>query len=313
MCHFLLQRSTLLLLLMASVAVAREPEQHAPNERTLILSEHPRTEASKLYVGGGISTVLRLENSCDPERTRLLGWEGHFEPLVCAGKTVLLYPLRDLTPEDRFLLMVTLTDGTEIPFIVTAHQQTYYDREIDQQVNVFADREGYNAVLASLYRSLESEQQLREENERYRKEENSVDHAYATLLANGAVKQTPFRLAKTVILKDGEVDMKVEIFSAKRNGKAAVVVQIANTHLNNPWKLQEARLTSKPSSRSTRPFALRMNQTEIVPGASGTLAVVVDKSSFTSKQGLTDLALEIFRSDGSQQVVVFLDHRLVHE
>lgn len=311
--HFLLPRSTLPLLLAASVAVAREPEGHAPHERTLILSEHPRTEASKLYVGGGISTVLRLEKSCDPERTRLLGWEGHFEPLVCAGKTVLLYPLRDLTPEDRFLLMVTLTDGTEIPFIVTAHQQTYYDREIDQQVNVFADREGYNAVLASLYRSLETERELREENERYRKEENSVDHAYATLLANGAVKQTPFRLAKTVILKDGEVDMKVEIFSAKRNGKAAVVVQIANTHLNEPWKFQEARLTSEPSSLSTRPFALRMNQTEIIPGASGTLAVVVDKGSFTSKQGLTDLALEIFRSDGSQQVVVFLDHRLVHE
>ncbi|MFL5355551.1 DUF2381 family protein [Archangium sp.] len=309
--HFLLPRFTLLLLLMASVAVASEPEKHAPNERTLILSEHPRTEASKLYVGGGISTVLRLESSCDPERTRLLGWEGHFEPLVCAGKSVLLYPLRDLTPEDRFLLMVTLTDGTEIPFIVTAHQQTYYDREIDQQVNVFADREGYNAVLASLYRSLKTERELREENERYRKEENSVDHAYATLLANGAEKQAPFKLKNTIVLKDGDVKMVVKIFSGK--GKAAVEVQLTNNDPQTPWVFGEARLTSDPTSGTAKPFASRMNRADIVPGASGTLAVVADKSAFVSEQGLVDLTLEVFRSDGHQQLMVLLDHRLIRE
>ena len=189
--NFLLRQSTLLLVLAVSAAVTRVRE---PVERTLILSEHPRSEAPKVYVGGRISTVLRLEKPCDSARTQLLGWEGHFEPLICSGKTVVLYPLRDLTPEDRFLLRVTLSDGTELPFTVTAHRQSYEDREIDQQVNVFADREGYDAVLASLYRALKSERELQAENERYRMEENSVDHAYATLLANGAGKQAPFRL-----------------------------------------------------------------------------------------------------------------------
>lgn len=298
-------------MIVASVAVAREPEGHAPNERTLILSEHPRTETSKLYVGGRISTVLRLEKSCDPERTRLLGLEGHFEPLVCSGKSVLLYPLRDLTPEDRFLLTVALKDGTEIPFIVTAHQQTYYDREIDQQVNVFADREGYDAVLASLYRTLKNERELRDENERYRKEENSVDHAYATLLANGAEKQAPFRKEQTIVLKDGDVNMVVKIFSGK--GRAAVAVQLTNKDSNTPWMFGEARLSSDLTSRTARPFALRMNRAELVPGASGTLAVVADRSAFVSEQGLVDLTLEIFRSDGYQQLMVLLDHRLVRE
>jgi uncharacterized protein (TIGR02268 family) len=309
--YFLLPRFTLPLLLAASVAVAREPGRHAPNERTLILSEHPRTETSKLYVGGRVSTVLRLEKSCDPERTRLLGWEGHFEPLVCTGKLVLLYPLRDLTPEDRFLLTVTLLDGTEIPFIVTAHQQTYYDREMDQQVNVFADREGYNAVLASLYRSLKTEQQLREENERYRKEENSVDHAYATLLANGAEKQAPFRKEQTIVLKDGDVRMVVKIFSGK--GKAAIEIQLNNKDSTTPWVFGEARLTSNLTSQTARPFAFRMNRPELVPGATGTLAVVADKSAFVSEQGLVDLTLEVFRNDGYQQLMVLLDHRLIRE
>ena len=147
MLKLLLFRSTLLLVLVASVAEARVRE---PIERTLILAEHPRTEAHTVYVGGRVATVLRFEKPCDPERTKLLGWEGRFEPLVCGGKSVVLYPLHDLTPEDRFMLLVTLKDGTELPFTVTAHRQSYGDWEIDQQVNVFADRESYDAVLSSL-------------------------------------------------------------------------------------------------------------------------------------------------------------------
>ncbi len=66
----------LLVLLVASVSGAKEREVREPIERTIILSEHPRTEASKLYVGGRITTVLRFEKPCDPARTKMLGWEG---------------------------------------------------------------------------------------------------------------------------------------------------------------------------------------------------------------------------------------------
>ncbi|WP_414639364.1 DUF2381 family protein [Archangium sp.] len=285
------------------------PEVCEPTERTLILSEHPRNDAPKVYVGGRTATVLRFEKDCAPERTSMLGWEGHFEPLICSDRFVLLYPHRDLTPSDRFLLRVTLTDGTELPFIVTARQQPYGDRQVDQQVNVFADREGYDAVLASLYRALESERKLREENERYRKEENSIDHAYATLLANGAVKAAPFRLEKTVTLKDGDMPITVKLFSGK--GKAAVLVNLTNAYSDEPWRLGEARLTTDLTSRTARPFALRMNPSEIIPGASGTLAVVADKSAFVSQEGLVDLTLEIFRGDGLRQVAVLLERRLI--
>ncbi|MCY1076156.1 DUF2381 family protein [Archangium lansingense] len=304
--HPLLFRFPLLLVLVASEAV---PEVCEPTARTLILSEHPRSEAPKVYVGGQTATLLRLEKDCDPERTNMLGWKGHFEPLICHDRFVLLYPLRDLTPSDRFLLQVTLKDGTELPFIVTARQQSYGNRQVDQQVNVFESREGYDAVLSSLYRALEDARELREKNERHRKEENSVDHAYATLLANGAVKAAPFRLEKTITLKDGDTHMVIKLFSGK--GKAAVLVNLTNTYSNEPWTLGETRLSADLSSRTARAFALRMNPSEIIPGASGSLAVVADKSAFVSQEGLVDLTLEIFRGDGLQQVAILLDRRLI--
>ena len=56
----------------------------------------------------------------------------------------------------------------------------------DQQVNVFKNRDSYAAMHASLMDALAQNNALTEENERYRKEENSVDHAYATLLGEWA-------------------------------------------------------------------------------------------------------------------------------
>jgi hypothetical protein len=123
---------------MSFVAVARG---RAPIERNIYLSDHPSLGASEVYVSAGIVTVLRVEQPCEPARTKMLGWEGRFEPVVCAGKSVLLVPLRDLEPQDRFLLLVTLADGTELPFTVTSRQEAIDDRTGDQQVNVFRDRE----------------------------------------------------------------------------------------------------------------------------------------------------------------------------
>lgn len=305
--NLLSHRPLLFLALVASMAGARERE---PVERTLILSDHPRDEAPRVYVGGRVVTALRFEKPCDASRTKMLGWEGLFEPLLIGGGTVVLYPLRDLTPADRFPLLVTLADGTELRFTVTAHPQTYAEREVDQQVNVFADREGYDAVLSSLNASLKRERELSEENERYRKEENSVDHAFAALLSNGVVKQTPFVRYRKLYLKEGDVEMVVQVYRGDK--KAAVTVHVTNKSSVMPWRPREARLVSV-SSGERRPFALRMDRAAISPGASGTLAVVADKSAFASGKGFVDLSLELVRHDGLAQAVVQLEHRLVSE
>jgi uncharacterized protein (TIGR02268 family) len=287
---------------VASVARAKERE---PVETNIYLSDHPSSEAPNVYVAGRIATVLRFEQPCDPVRTKMLGWEGRFEPLLVGGRSVVLVPLHDIEPEDRFLLVVTLADGKELPFTVKGREGRG-----DQQVNVFADREGAKAVLASLYDALGRERVLKDENERHRKEENSVDHAFATLLANGSVKQTPFVQDQKWLLKDMDVEMVVRVYAGK--AKAAVVFQITNRNHERPWSLMEARLATVSQGES-RPFALRMNQAEIAPGGSGTLAVVADRSAFASEKGPVNLALELFRGDGLQQAFVLLDHRLARE
>lgn len=305
----LLRRSTLLLALVASVAGAKE---RAPHERNIYLSDHTSQEAPNVYVVGGIVTVLRLEQPCDPARTKMLAWEGRFEPVACAGKRVLLEPLRDLEPKDRLMLLVTLADGTELPFTVTSEQETTDDRTGDQQVNVFRDREASKAVLAALHDSLRREEQLKEEIERYRKED-SVNHSLAGLLAKGATKQTPFQERYAALFRSPTgVEFRVSVLASKNRDKAAVVFQVKNNSPTEPWRLMEARLSTDDGGEE-RPFALRASQQYWAPGGqSGQIAVVLDASAFDSKTGPDRLVLELFRQgDGVRQAWVFLEKQLL--
>ncbi|WP_434385679.1 DUF2381 family protein [Melittangium boletus] len=298
-------RCGLLLALMASPTLAREMNERL-TIRTLKVPAHPGQEAPPLYVSAQVASVLRFEQDVDPAKTRLLAWEGRFEPLLVGSKKVVVEPLRDLDEGEALPLLVTLVDGTEFTFLVKSKRREA-GAWIDYQVNVFKDSDSYNAVLSSLYDSLHRERSLREENERIKKDENSVDHAYATLLANGQVKKTPFRRAKSRRLKNEGMDVIVETFSGP--GKAAVVVHLTNTHDGEPWTLDGASLTHCDTAR---PFALRMDRSEIAPGQSGTVAVVVDGSAFEMEGGtFAALALELFRGDGLLQVAVSLDHTLI--
>jgi hypothetical protein len=102
--NFLLFRSTLLLVLVAASAVAKDRE---PVSRNIYLSDDPRDEVRPVYVAGEMTTVLRFQQPCDAAGTKMLGWEGRFEPVECIGRRVLVEPLKDLEPGDRFLLRVS--------------------------------------------------------------------------------------------------------------------------------------------------------------------------------------------------------------
>jgi hypothetical protein len=102
--------------------------------RTLYLSDDPRSRVPELFVAAGKVTTLRFETPCDPAQTKLLGGDGLFEPLLVGGRSVVIVPLRELEPEDRFLLQVTLVDGASLPFVVTAARH-----RVDGQVDVFPD------------------------------------------------------------------------------------------------------------------------------------------------------------------------------
>jgi uncharacterized protein (TIGR02268 family) len=309
MLNSLSPRSALLLALVASVSWA-EGRADKGVIRTLVVSEHPRNATDTLYVSGQVATVLRFEQEVDPTQTKLLGWEGRFEPLLVGGKKVILEPIRDLGGDEGFPLVVTLVDGTVFPFLVRPASLGARGRT-DYQVNVFKDRESFNAVLSSLYDSLQRERELLEENDRLKEEEISVDHALAALLVKEEVEKTPFRRKRVALLQDGGMEIKVEVFAGP--GKAAALIRLTNMDRAVPWRFRNARLISYVTPTTSVPFALRLDQAEIVPGQSGTIAVVADRRAFESKEGLRDLALEIFRQDGLREVIVNLDHALVRK
>jgi hypothetical protein len=175
---------------MASSALARDMEEKL-KIRTLKVPAHPGQEAPSIYVSWQAVKALRFAKEADPAKTKFLAWEGRFETPLVGGKKVVLEPLRDRDDGKALPLIVTLVDGTEFTFLVKPKSREDWGW-IDYQVNVFKDHDSYNAVLWSLYDSLNRERDLREENERFKKEENSVDHAYATLLANGQVRRRRF-------------------------------------------------------------------------------------------------------------------------
>ncbi len=110
-------RPVLLAVLVSSVALARGPYDKVVI-RTEKISDHPANSTSSIYVSGQVATVLRFEKDVDPTKTQLLGWEGWFEPLLVGSKKVVIEPIRDLNRDEAVPLLVTLVDGTEIPFIV---------------------------------------------------------------------------------------------------------------------------------------------------------------------------------------------------
>ncbi|RKG94006.1 DUF2381 family protein [Corallococcus sp. CA053C] len=300
-------RALLLCVLVASVADASEPEKNVV--RALMLSERPDDDTHRVHVKGQVVTTLRFEKAVDPGKTKLLGWEGRLEPLAVVRNKVILEPLHDLNDEEGIPLVVTLVDGTEVMFLLRPPGWEQQDQP-DQQVDVFKDREGYAAMHAALRRALQENGTLAEENQRYREEATSEDHALAALLAAGAVAQTPFMIASRINGEDGDTRLKATLFRGK--GKAAVVVTLKNLSQKQAWSMKSARLLSVSSGREST-VAVRSTRPSIAPGESGVVAFVADRSAFLENGKSTSVFLEFYRQDGLRQAVVQLDPELVAE
>jgi uncharacterized protein (TIGR02268 family) len=270
-----------------------------------------------LHVAPHVVTVLRFQQDCDPAGTKMLGWEGRFEPVECAGKKVLIEPLQALGPEDRFLLVVRLADGTEVPFTLVGATRKEGEWPV-QQVNVFIEPDTREALQKQLEETRQREEALWESVERYAREDTG-DHALAKLVASGAIEQTPFSLRRKRVIKGEGGKTTVRLYKGK--AKAAVLFTVTNQDPSKPWSLLEARLvTIRPGEDpepyvfgDKKPFALRTDRDEIAPGESGNVAVVVDRSAFKTENGTAELLLEIYRKDGWRQAYVVLDERLTRE
>jgi uncharacterized protein (TIGR02268 family) len=299
-------RFSLLLVLMASAALARG-EREKISVRPIMLSEHPDDDTHRVYVKGKVVTTLRFEQPVDPSKTKMLGWEGRLEPLAVVRNKVILEPIHDLNADEAIPLVVTLIDGTEASFLLRPPRRQEW-AWTDQQVDVFKNRESYAAMHAALIQALEEKDALAEENERYRKEETSEDHALATLLASGAIAQTPFTACDRFSGKDADSDIQAIVYCG--NGKVAVVFKVKNLNPANSWSVQRVRLSTMPDGKE-RAVAVRSTVRKIVPGGAGVVAVVADGSAFLDEGVLKDLYLEVYRHDGLRQAFVTLENRLL--
>ena len=302
----LLFRSVLFVCLVASVALASD-DCDKPSVRPVLLSEHPDNATHRVYVKGQVVTTLRFEEPVDPNKTKMISWEGRLEPLAVVRNKVLLEPIHDLNDDEGIPLVVTLVDGTEVPFLLRPPDRKGWSWT-DQQVDVFENRESYAAMHAALREALKKNAALTEENQRYRKEETSEDHALAALLASGAVAQTPFVIADHFSGKDETTEIDATVFQGK--DKVAVVFKIKNLDSEQAWSMKTARLLTKGSGHE-RAVAVRATVREITPGGSGVVALVADGSAFIEDGALTSLFLEIYRHDGMRQAFVQLDPTLL--
>lgn len=298
-------RSALLVVLVASAAVAHE--DGTPITRLIMLSEHPADGTHRVSVKGRIITTLRFEKAVDPGKTKMVGWEGRFEPLAVVRNKVILEPIHDLDPDEGVPLVVTLVDGTEVPLLLRP-SGLGEGAWTDQQVDVFQNRDSYAAIHAALIRALKREKALEEKVERFRKEETSEDHALAALLASGAVAQTPFTIARYIKGRDNGTAISATLFRGKN--KAAVVFNVKNLDPVQPWGVKSARILTVASGRE-HAVAVRSTSTSIDPGALGVVAVVADKSAFIEDGKLTSVFLELYGRNGLRQAVVQLDPDLV--
>lgn len=311
-----MQKTVLLLALLAVSTAAGAhsgplPTTFSSVHRSLFLSNAPTSKVPELYVAGRVVTVLRFPRPCDRDRTKMLGWEGRFEPVECAGKRVLIEPVKELKPEDRVLLVVTLADGTEWPFIVTAHKTRR-----DMQVDVYPDPESPEALQVTLEEQRKENKRLRARVLHQRGEIawrseviHSEDHALAMLLARGKVSLTGFKELDKRLLREEGTEILVSTLVTREklaNRKVALVFQVTNTAPGTPWELQSAQASVLDTGESL-PFVAQGWPARIEPGQTGRVALVADLSSFDPIKDGDKVVFELFRNGGRQQGYIVWD------
>ncbi|WP_434384525.1 DUF2381 family protein [Melittangium boletus] len=287
----MVRRGWILFVLWALPSLA----EMTPERRALRLTAEPARWVPGIYGAGGAVTTLRFEQPCDAERTRLLGWEGRFEPLSVWGRSVSLVPLQALSRDDRFLLLVTLQDGSELPFTVTGRSERW-----DAQVDVFVAPASAESLQVALVEERERNEQLLVENLRHREEGTSVDHALAALLARGEVSTTPFRPFDASLSREGGREFHATVLISKEKAtrkKVAIVFKVKNTDSSASWTLMRAHLEALATEQE-RPLALRAFPEVLEPGRTGRIAVVTDLSAFDPKKDGDKLVFTLFRDEG---------------
>jgi hypothetical protein len=268
----------------------------------------PDQPVQAVHVAAEVATTLMFPSEVDPVSTRLIGGEGRFEPLMIAGRAVVVVPIRALAEGERFSLIVGLKTGLRIPLTL---QRPNARAPSDGQVDIYLSRDGEPAVRRALELAQTQLTTLAAENERRVQQEGSVDHALAALLAQDRVDLTPFKVASAKVIQDSDVDLKIVAFVPKQKGagpgRGAVVFRVTNKDPRRTWEFDEVRLLSV-STGDLKPVAVRLSAPTVGPGESGTIAAVMDMKAFGAGPPAPSdhLVLELWRAGPARQASVEL-------
>jgi uncharacterized protein (TIGR02268 family) len=290
----LTRRILFLLPMLGGLAThAAPPTPRRMSRRSLYLSLEPSEGAPEILVWARTLTTLRFESPVDAHRTKLEGGEALFEPLLIGGRSISLFPLRELAPGDRFRLTVALGSGEVLPFTLRSDRE-----QVDGQVDVFPDPESCEALRQQWREIQEEDQRLRAERRRHAQEELSVDHALATLLVTGSVALTRFKEGKKRRIREPGLEGEAQCYVEP--DRAAVLLTVTNLDPRFSWMVSEIRLVHEVT-RQPKPFALRMQCTALAPGETGRIALVTASALAGTLQ---PYLLEIFKDDGFRHVAL---------
>lgn len=306
-----LESIALCLMLLSMVARAQEvgePPCYPKDPRRPHATRHvfvrsdPARQVEKIYVAGGVATLLRLPSKVNARRTVIGGGGDQEVVLLAGGEWILLSPARDLARGEGFPLFVALADGTAIPLRLTNPPKgESTDGEVG--IHLVRDREKPAELRAQLVSMTEKARGFEISLRRALTEQQSEDYALAGLLAAQKAHLTSFTKVKERSLAHPNRKVTVETFAPGRGldhltDKVAAVFVIYNREAE-PLQLTSNGIYSSGLGLHV-PYALRAQPDVIPPNGEGRIAVVVDRASFGSDG---KLALSFSKREGGEILV----------
>jgi uncharacterized protein (TIGR02268 family) len=244
--------------------------------RDIFLPSQQDGPAPDIYVDARHATVLRFEDSLVPVSVHVPDWKGRFEQPLAHGQSVLLVPLVKLHEHERIPLLITLQDGTPVPFSLVASPAIP-----DQQVNVLLRSGSCTDVRHQLESERERREALQQQLQDSERERSSPEHALAVLLSDERTENLFKAADKTDRIELAGVNIEIKRFRLEHLSAVLFILKVSDPGL--PWTLHKVEVTREGSGE---PHAFALSSWPDPANALGTrrIAVVMEASPEGNKE-----------------------------
>ena len=293
----LLAAALFLLFSPARGSAGETSRPHATRHLVIQLARLRALDASpaEVLVSGGVSTILTTPWELRRRGTGVAGrGERPFEVLLGARRVVLT-PTRPLVAGEKFPFVVRLVDDTVIPVVLVAAPAGRADGEVAVSFED-DDKAELRVQLAAMTDQLQG---LQAQLQQALREQDSADFALAQLFAGGQAPLTAMdEIHSRDLVNDERSRIRLTTYAqSKRHDarKVAIVLTVINTS-QQPMAIGFRDLYNR-TTLARLPAAVRLQRTEIAPGAIGRLSIVLDGSSIGADGEALALELLVRRGD----------------